>query len=148
MEGTSTVSDEPPLKKRYIRYYSEDAQQLIINCNKNLTQEFGGDGRGSILKTAQLLEVNRKTVIKFVENGKPQQPNAYDVKGPFRKVDKFTIDLISRTVYRFYERKLAPTLDMVYEEVVSQTAGTEYEFPYSKSTLRRLLKKQDSGTAR
>ena len=58
MEGTSaSKSTQHPLKKKRIRSYSEDAQQLIINCHANVASLLGPSCVGSISRTSELLEV-------------------------------------------------------------------------------------------
>ena len=49
-------------------------------------------------------------------------------------------DLIMRAVYEFYDEKIAPTLDMIYEKILQKTSGEDYEFPYGRSTLSKILK--------
>ena len=131
--------DEPPQKKKKVWSYSEDAQQLIINCHKNLALE---KRQGSIARTAKLLEVDRNTVRKCVDKGEPRAPKTDSFsRESFQRVDSFTKDLIRRIIYGFYDKKVAPTLDMVFDEVMARTEGTEYPFPYCKKTLGSLLKK-------
>ena len=35
-------------------------------------------------------------------------------------------DLIKRAVYEFYDEKIAPTLDMIYEKILQKTSGEDY----------------------
>ena len=48
--------------------------------------------------------------------------------------------LIRRAVYKFYDEKIAPTLDTIYEKFLQKTSGEDYEFPYGRSTLSKILK--------
>ena len=59
----------------------------------------------------------------------------------YRKIHNFTKDLIRRTIYEFYDKKVAPTVEMVSEKIKLKTQDTDYDFPYGLTTPRRILKK-------
>ena len=61
-------------------------------------------------------------------------------KGCFSKVDSFTKDLIRTTIYEFYDQKICPTLDMLFEKIQERTKGEDYEFPYGRTWLSKLVK--------
>ena len=63
------------------------------------------------------------------------------VHGMFEEIDRFWKHLIRQSIYEFYYAKIAPTLDMLLQKLKERSAGTEYEFPYERNTLYRLMKK-------
>ena len=110
MENNISASPmgEPPTKRPKVWSYSKDAQQIIIDSHSNLLKE---SEYGSITRTSSLLNVSRKTVSKIVANGIPKSPKKCGrMNRRFNKIDSFTKDLLRRIIYKFYDKKMAPTL--------------------------------------
>ena len=56
------------------------------------------------------------------------------------KVDSLTKDLIRATIYEYYDQKICPTLNMLFEKIQEKTKGEDYEFPYGRTWLSKLVK--------
>ena len=53
----------------------------------------------------------------------------------------FEKKIILKTIYGFYQNKIAPTLDILLSKLNEISAGTDYEFPYGRTTLHVYLTK-------
>ena len=90
--------------------------------------------------TADALNVSRNTVYRVVRRGKVRRANRIKNRERFSKVDSFTRDLIRAPIYEFYDQKVCPTLDMLFEKIQERTKGEDYEFPYGRTWLSKLVK--------
>ena len=134
--ASETESEQYQTKKVWA--YSEDAQQLILNCHEYFKFKTPSH---SIRETCTVLKVSRGTVQRVVIRGKVRKANRKTNEiQKFSKIDSFMKDLIMRAVYEFYDEKIAPTLNMIYEKILQKTSCEDYEFPYGRSTLSKILK--------
>ena len=85
------------------------------------------------------------TAVKKIMNENPEtfrtptKKRVRKTKFAFDKIDDFSRDLLRRTIYDFFKNGVSPTIRTLNRAMREKTAGTEYEFPYSDSTLYRLL---------
>ena len=68
----------------------------------------------AVKTTADALKVSRNTVYRVVRRGKVRRANRIERSS---KVHSFTKDLIRATIYEFYDQKICPTLNMLFEKI-------------------------------
>ena len=112
---------------------------MILNCYKYF-QKTLKDPSQAVKTTADALKVSRNTVYRVVRRGKVRWANRIKNRERFSKVDSFTKDLIRATIYEFYDHKICPTLDMLFEKIQKKTKGKDYELSYGRTWLSKLVK--------
>ena len=112
---------------------------MILNCYKYFQKTLKDPSR-AVKTTADALKVSRNTVSGVVRRGKVRRANRIKNRERFSKVDNFTKDLIRATIYEFYDHKICPTLDMLFEKIQEKTNVEDYEFPYGRTWLSKLVK--------
>ena len=103
-----------------------------------------GQKHGAVLEISIALTLHRSTVGKTVKRGKVHRgirEQNRKMHRRFEKIDIFWKDLIRQSIYEFNYTKIAPTLDMLLQKLKERSSGTEYEFPYKRTTLYHLVKK-------
>ena len=68
-------------------------------------------------KTALATGVSTASIYIIRERGATEPTSRKNNRIAFSKIDSFSKDLIQRTVYAFYDQKIAPTLDMIYDKL-------------------------------
>ena len=112
---------------------------MILNSHKYFQKTLKDPSR-AVKTTADALKVSRNTVYRVVRRGKVRWANRIKNRERFSKVDSFTEDLIRATIYEFYDQKICPTLDMLFEKIQERTKGEDYEFLYGRTWLSKLVK--------
>ena len=87
-----------------------------------------------------------QSTIKIIS--KIEAPSVYQTPGKkrrkgsilFKKIYDFTCNVVRRTVYECYRSGVSPTVESITRSLREKTSATDYEFPYGKSTVRRLLR--------
>lgn len=117
-------------KKNY-NQYCKTCKTIILNCYHFFSNS---DVDDPITQTCDATKVGRRTLYRIRSNGpnSPKSRRNFRVKG--ERVDSFTVDLIRRTVYKCYEMRVAPTVDMIYEKLKD-------EIPYHRTSLYWILRK-------
>ena len=130
---------DPENEDKHPWAYSPGKQQVILNCHKYFQKALKDQSR-AVKTTANALKVSRNTVYCVVRCGTVQQPNRIKNQERLSKVNSFTKDLIRATIYEFYDQKICPTLDMMFEKIQEKTKGEGYEFPYGRTWFSKLIK--------
>ena len=125
---TDSNFKDPENEDKHPWAYSPGEQQMILNCHKDFQKTLKDPSR-SVKTTADALKVSRNTVYCVVRGGNVRRANRIKNRERFSKVDSFTKDLIRATIYEFYDQKICPTLDMLFEKIQERTKGKDYEFP-------------------
>ena len=121
---------------------SEEIQRAVFNVYEYFCSNV--KKYGAVTETAKALKLSHKTVSRIIKRGevKPSKRGCVDNgKEKFKKVDEFWKKLIRETIYSFYKKKTAPTIDALYEKLNEVSTGTNYEFPYGRTTLFHVVKK-------
>ena len=131
-------AETEPFEKKKVWAYSEEVQQLILNCYKYFEVKAPSH---PLKETCEALKISRTTIQRVVKRRKVRKANRKTNKSKkFSKIDSFMKDLIRRTVYEFYDERIAPTLDMLHKKILEKTRGEDYEFSYGRTTLFEILK--------
>ena len=98
---------------------------------------------GAKQETCEAFYVSLNTANKIVERGKvqPSKRGKRQTKQKFSKIDTFWKDLIRDTIYGFYLKKVPPTLDTLLAKLQEISLDTNYQFPYGRTTLYKIIKK-------
>ena len=113
---------------------------MILNCHKYFQKTLKDPSR-AVKTAADAQKVSRNVVYRVVRRGKVRRANRIKNRERSSKVDSFTKDLIRATIYEFYTRQeICSTLDMLLEKIQERTKGEDYEFPYGKTWLSKLVK--------
>ena len=112
---------------------------MILNSHKYFQKALKDPSR-AMKTTANALKVSRNTVYRVVRRGKVRRANRIKNRERFSKLDSSTKDLIRVTIYEFYDQNICPTLDMLFEKNQERTKGEDYEFPYGRTSLSKLVK--------
>ena len=121
---------------------SEEMQRAVLNVYEYFCNNVRKYGAAN--ETAKALKLSNSTVSRIIKRGEVSVSKRCDVNNgreKFNKVDDFWKKLIRETIYSFYKNKTAPTIDALHEKLKELSAGTNYEFPYGRTTLFHLVKK-------
>ena len=116
-------------------FLSDDAKQIVKNVFESLKAS-GNSERGLVMQTANLTKVAYSTVQKIVRSDVTPRKVRCDA-GVCRALDEVRdADLIRRAVYDFYEKKVLPTISVLYNKLKKDNT-----IDCSGSMLRIFLKK-------
>ena len=142
-ERTKDIEAGETSSRRRSTCISDELQKDVLDCYKYMCAR-NGTKHGAVSETCKILKLHRNTVAKIVSQGKVvtrkrgQTPNR---RIKFGRIDKFWKDLIRETVYGFYDKKIAPTMDMLLQSIKEKAAMTNRDFPYQRTTLYELVGK-------
>ena len=126
-EGSAKLAEnekfkDPENEDKHPWAYSPGEQQIILNSHKYFQKTLKDPSR-AVKTTADALKVSRNTVYRVVRREKVRRANKIKDRERFSKVDSFTKDLIRATIYEFYDQKICPTLDMLFEKNSREDKG-------------------------
>ena len=86
--------------------------------------------------------MSRQTISKYSKGGVKETPDKKSTsRGNFAEMDEMAFDIVRRSIYGFYENRVAPSVKQSLNDLKARTRDTDYEFPYELSTLRLIIKK-------
>jgi len=111
-------------------------QQAIFDVYNKAVRD--GSSR-PITDVCETLQLASSVVHKVLRRGQPVTPRKRGPKKQFVRVDGFDQDRIKNIVYDNYRNRKVPTVQELYDEVKENLP----EFPYSRATFYRLLRKMN-----
>jgi transposase len=135
--ASNPSSGDVSLQQRKKRFLSKDAQDVVISVYNTLLNRMGK--KNLIKETSTFTSVPERTVKRIVSSlsSGPRYLPRKRVKDSFKKIDNFTEEVVKRTVYDFYRKNEVATLTEIHQALLASEVG----FPYSETTLWRLLRK-------
>ena len=126
------LEDDIDNEGKKVDSYSPTSKKIILSVKDYIEKKEGE--LGLLKKTASATGVSYSTVRRVNTSGAVCGKSKANKRQPFSKLDSFAKDVIRRTVYAFYDQKIAPTLDMIHDRI-------KEEFPYGRTTLYHVLRK-------
>lgn len=132
--------EKTSIKQRRLKATSEEMQQAVLNVYRYMCSNHGT--RGAINATSDAFQMHRNTVSAIIARGKVinLKPGSQPKAEKFRRIDGMWKSTIQQTIYGFYRKKLAPSLEDIYDKLIEDSKNTDFEFPYAKTTLYHIIK--------